>query len=275
MSSGPAKLSFGFSKHQGARRVDGNSKKKEEEAQREELIAVEGGVLKTAGQPAPAAKQFIVPKLENTFQTGVGNREKTGSKKFTPSFKPPDSSASIGDSSERFEVAKEDTRPKITEYGLQKRTRPGDDTGRPGQVADQGDGGAVNRSGGGDVPPAKLEEVALERDVQGLPEAAPVEVGAVWKEQDERRPSTQTCCVGTMGACVSCVCVHACMHMCTCTRACASACVRAYVCMDVHIACTYACMRLLERTRMRLHAYGLACVCACVHECAIPQPPHA
>eukprot|EP00983_Pelagomonas_calceolata_P082361 1155904-Pelagomonas_calceolata.AAC.1 len=182
----PAKLSFGFSKHQTLRRLDGGKGKKEES--RQEITAIEGGVLRTAsGQPVNAAaesKQYIVPKLENTFQTGVGNREKA--KKFTPSFKPPDSSAqAIGDNSERFEAAKEDTRPKIVEYGLEKRERP-DAASKGGEGSQQQgaqNGGAGEHGKGGHVPPAKLEEAALERDVQGLPEEAPVEVrgGERWR----------------------------------------------------------------------------------------------
>jgi G patch domain and KOW motifs-containing protein len=157
---GGAQLKFGFAKTVQQRKVAVQVAEKKDDKRL--ITGIDGSVIKTL-EPEPeqeAKKVYIVPKLENTYRTGVG-------KKFTPTFKPPANDAPIGGEGEdRFVAATEDSRPVITQYGLEERARPaGADEDAP-PISDRP---LLNG--------AQLEHEAYKRDMEELPDTAPVEVG--------------------------------------------------------------------------------------------------
>lgn len=192
---GGAQLKFGFSKTVQQRKVAVQVAEKKDEKRL--ITGIEGSVIKTL-EPDPeqeGKKIYVVPKLENSYRTGFG-------KKFTPSFKPPANDAPIaGEGEDRFVAAAEDTRPTITQYGLEQRARPG---GAPEEPA------AADRPL---VSAAQLEHEAYKRDMEELPDVAPVEVGGrvphskVWQQpcmhtMRPAMPSTQNKgCPGVQGGC--------------------------------------------------------------------------
>lgn len=161
---GGTSLAFGFSKSKAQRKV---AVQIEEKKDNKQLIAgIEGSVIKTLGpeEPEEGKKTYVIPKLENTFKTGVGKN------KFTPSFKPPANDAPIaGSADDKFVAAQADTRPTITEYGLEVRARP---TGREKEEQQQ-------QQEAPRVSLAQLEAQVLKQDLEELPDIPAVEVGAV------------------------------------------------------------------------------------------------
>ena len=174
---GPQPLKFGFTKQQKnppKARVLSNADK-EDEASRQLVTGIEGSELKTVEDPALQAargskrKEYVVPKLEDTFKLRP---------KFVPSFKPPPTSAEVDQSGEKFELAKEDTRPKITSYGLERRARPEQQQQQQQQQQHpqaEESGMEQRRS---HTPPANAEDYVLQRDVESLPEDTPLEVSS-------------------------------------------------------------------------------------------------
>ena len=157
----PPKLAFGFQKSKAARKIAVNVEDKGDK--RQLITGIEGSVIKTAEpEQSEEKKVYIVPKLENTFKTGVG-------KKFVPSYVPPANDAPIaGTAEDRFEHAEQDTRPSVTGYGLERRARPGEG----GQEHAEPD----DRPARPLVSAAQLELQAFKRDMEELPDQATVEV---------------------------------------------------------------------------------------------------
>jgi G patch domain/KOW motif-containing protein len=138
------------------------------------LSAVEkGGVFRTVdGLDADligkeGKKHYVIPKIENTYQAG------TAGNKFTPTFKPPTSDAPVGgQGSDKFELAAPSTAPAAPQlYGLQhvqrKEKGPDEDGG-----SRAGLGGSITER----LTAQRQEEAAYQRQVEELPDMAPVEV---------------------------------------------------------------------------------------------------
>jgi hypothetical protein len=158
------KLAFGFKASKTKVKVAVNVEEPKE--RRQLIVGIEGSKIRAVeGHEDDGAnggskrEPKIIAPIANTFKTGVG---KAG---FIPSFVPPANDAPVaGDTSDRFELAT-DSRPVITEYGLEVRARPGEE---PAKVHE----------------PIKLQTKDLElqaykRDMELLPDMAPVEVCAV------------------------------------------------------------------------------------------------
>lgn len=122
------------------------------------ITGVEGSTIVAAAAPEQrqANAPFVIPKIENTYNTG-------GGRKFTPTFVPPAHDAPcVGAGEDRF-VAAAPTAPLITEYGLTQRLRPGDPAGQQQQQ--------------GSITQRLTEEQQFKQDVEALPEQATLEVG--------------------------------------------------------------------------------------------------
>lgn len=154
-------LKFGFVKTQQKKSLAVNIKEAPEK--RQLIKGFEGGKARGAdgedeggpGQPK------VIPRLENTYKTGVG-------KKFVPSFIPEaHDDKNIGNTEDRFEAAKEDSRPVVTGYGLEVRKPRGhDEDGN--RHHDQQSGPLVSKS--------QLEAQKYKEELEALPEAPEEEV---------------------------------------------------------------------------------------------------
>ncbi|GIL62553.1 hypothetical protein Vafri_16641, partial [Volvox africanus] len=132
------------------------------------ISGIEGTKIQVVGGDTGAElKTYVIPKIENTYQSGVGP------KKFTPSYKPPSSDANVDNSEDRF-VQAASTVPVITAFGLQLR----DDRQGNRAPADAGPSynvGNGNGGGGGSTTAAALEARAFREAVEELPESVDVE----------------------------------------------------------------------------------------------------
>ncbi len=174
--NGAAPVAFGFAKTAQKRKVAVNIEDKPKE-KRQAITGFAGGSAVVAdgageeeeGRQAP----LVIPKLENTYKTGVG-------RKMVPSFRPPENDvASIAAGADRFEVAKLDTRPTVTGYGLERRARPQaeGETAANGQASTQ----PPPQQQGPRLTPQDLERQAYKQDVEALPNAPRTEVrGVQW-----------------------------------------------------------------------------------------------
>lgn len=169
-------LSLGFSiKGKARAKVTVNAAKETEDRQLITAVA-EDGTIHTEGPSAGSGrKQYVVPALKNTYQTGVG--------KFVPSFVPEASSAAVkGNAEEKFERAEVGHAPTLTTFGLEVRGPKGSAAGAV--AAGDGDaaanGAAVAAVSDRPLVPvlSRAEEAAqLQKDLEELPDEATVEVG--------------------------------------------------------------------------------------------------
>ncbi len=175
-------MAFGFSKTKQQRKVAVALQEKPEEKRQRITAFTSSGAVAAAGHEdeLPSAKTYIVPKLENTFKAGVGNKPKG----FVPTFRPPEHDAAVasGEGIDRFEVAQHDTRPQVEGYGLEKRARPAaEENGSAGAAAGAADDGRDSQphqdaGGASYVNIAQLEQQAYKRDMDILPDAPEEEV---------------------------------------------------------------------------------------------------
>jgi hypothetical protein len=165
-SSGGASISFAFNKSKGAaaRKVLAVNVREAPEERRQIITGFQGSKAQTlpgaeSEDEQQGKKVYIVPKLENTYKTGVG--------KFVPSFRPPDNddAALANGTTDRFVAAEVDTRPAVTGYGLERRSRPSE--------------GQQPEERGPRLTPAQLEQQAYKEDVLALPDAPETEVRLV------------------------------------------------------------------------------------------------
>jgi hypothetical protein len=164
--NGEQKLAFGF-KAVSKTKVKVAVNVEEPKERRQLIVGIEGVQIKAAegheddGANGGSKRELkVIAPLANTFKTGVGRAG------FIPSFVPPANDAPVaGDTSDRFELAATDSRPVITEYGLEVRARPGQE---PAEVHEP-----IR------LQTKDLELQAYKRDMELLPDVAPVEVRAV------------------------------------------------------------------------------------------------
>lgn len=135
----------------------------EEKKEHRQLITgvSDSGVIAAIGPSGTEQREYVIPKLQNTYKAGVG--------KFIPSFVPEASSAAVtGNAEDRYERAAAPDQPVLTSFGLEVRRR---------QAAPETANGAA-----GDrplVPVSTMDEAAqLKEDLEQLPEEATVEVSA-------------------------------------------------------------------------------------------------
>ena len=158
--SGPA-LAFGFTKKKTVQKVAANVEEKKDVGQI--IKGIEGSVIQVDGpDPSASTKTYVIPKIENTYTTGVGSGG-TGPRKFTPSFKPPSSDVNRAANGEDKFVLGQNTAPVIAEFGLQRREAPKD-----GPSADERPGTRLT--------PAQLEDRAYKEHVEDLPDDPDLEV---------------------------------------------------------------------------------------------------
>ncbi|KAG2432029.1 hypothetical protein HYH02_013099 [Chlamydomonas schloesseri] len=149
-----ASLAFSFQKKKIVQKVAVNLEENKNAGQL--ITGFDGAKAQVVGGEAEA-KALVIPKLENTFKTGVGP------KKFTPTFKPPSGEVvNVKDGEDRFVQAAESTVPVITEYGLQLRDV------KPEERA----AAAAAANGGKNMAAAAAEEKAYKESVEELPEVA-------------------------------------------------------------------------------------------------------
>lgn len=167
-ANGAAPVAFGFSKTIVQRKVAVNIEEPKEK--RQQITGWAGSKAVTNGaeeEVEDKKKAYVVPKLENTFKTGVG-------RKFAPSFRPPENDvATLTGGEDRFEMAQIDTRPNVTGYGLEKRARPStaEDAASNGQSAQHNDDKPM-------LTHEQLERIAYKQDMDVLPDAPQTEVSA-------------------------------------------------------------------------------------------------
>ncbi|KXZ46948.1 hypothetical protein GPECTOR_39g442 [Gonium pectorale] len=149
-------LAFTFQKKKVVQKVAVNVEERKDAGQL--ITGFDGTKAQVVGGDASSdGKTYVIPKLENTFKTGVGP------KKFTPTFKPPSNDAvKVADGEDKF-VQAASTVPVITEYGLHLRDVKSEDRA-------QGAG-----PGGASTTAAVLEERAYREAVEELPDVADVE----------------------------------------------------------------------------------------------------
>jgi hypothetical protein len=168
-------LSLGFSiKGKARAKVTVNAAKETEDRQLITAVA-EDGTIQTEGPSAGSArKQYVVPALKNTYQTGVG--------KFVPSFVPEASSAAVkGNAEEKFERAEVGHAPTLTTFGLEVRGPKGAAAAAAGDGDAAANGAAAAAVSDRPLVPvlSRAEEAAqLQTDLQELPDEASVEVRA-------------------------------------------------------------------------------------------------
>lgn len=170
----PAKVAFGFTATtKKKQKVSINIEDKTEH--RQLITGVEGARIQAAEPDQPTGKQYVVPKLENTYRAGP--------KKFTPTFKPPSSdNQNIGSTDDKFEAAVLPLQSGITTYGLELRGRKAEEAAAAA-AADQGGTGNGHAAGGGEPNvvarlAADKEGQQLQEDLEALPEQATMEVNA-------------------------------------------------------------------------------------------------
>lgn len=152
-----ASLAFSFQKKKTVQKVAVNLEENKNAGQL--ITGFDGAKAQVVGGEAEA-KALVIPKLENTFKTGVGP------KKFTPTFKPPSGEVvNLKEGEDKF-VQAESTVPTITEYGLQLR-----DVKPEERVA-----AAAAANGGKNMAAAAAEEKAYKDSVEDLPEVADLDV---------------------------------------------------------------------------------------------------
>ncbi|EFJ51408.1 hypothetical protein VOLCADRAFT_87660 [Volvox carteri f. nagariensis] len=153
-----AALAFTFQKKKHVQKVAVNLEEKKDVGQL--ISGIEGAKIQVVGgDTSTEVKTYVIPKIENTYKSGVGP------KKFTPSYKPPSSDANVDNSEDRF-VQAASTVPVITEYGLQLRENKQGDSA---QVVEFSNGA------GGSTTAAALEARAFRESVVELPDAMDVE----------------------------------------------------------------------------------------------------
>ncbi len=150
-------LGFTFAKKKVVQKVAVNVEEKKDEGQL--ITGFDGAKAQVVGgDEANAKTSYVIPKLDNTFQAGVGP------KKFVPTFKPPSNDdAKLAPGEDKF-VQAASTVPVITEYGLQLREAKPEDHG--------GDAGASSSLA------QVLEERAYKEAMEQLPDVADEEVCA-------------------------------------------------------------------------------------------------
>ncbi|KAG2428963.1 hypothetical protein HXX76_011207 [Chlamydomonas incerta] len=149
-----ASLAFSFQKKKTVQKVAANLEENKNAGQL--ITGFDGAKAQVVGGEAEA-KALVIPKLENTFKTGVGP------KKFTPTFKPPSGEVvNLKEGEDRFVQAAESTVPSITEYGLQLRDV------KPEERA----AAAAAANGGKNMAAAVAEEKAYKESVEELPDVA-------------------------------------------------------------------------------------------------------
>ncbi|CAG9464299.1 unnamed protein product [Pedinophyceae sp. YPF-701] len=199
-------LGFKLNVKAGLRRgaTGGSGKAAQNDADRQVIRGLDGGtVISEDGAPARPKGELVIPKIENTFQVGVGRQvappgaaaaRQAGSK--VPSFVPEASNAGAT-TGERFETAAEEQRAAVA-YGLETRRRE-----PAAGAADDADGGGEGAAQPlstrlrGQADLRRLEDAAYREDMERLPdgpdlgayEAVPVEHFAMamlrgmgWKE---------------------------------------------------------------------------------------------
>lgn len=154
-----ASLAFTFQRKKVVQKVAANVEERKDVGQL--ISGIEGAKIKVVCGGAPAeVKTYVIPKIENTYKSGVGP------KKFTPSYKPPSSDAAVDNSIDRF-VQAASTVPVITEYGLQLRQ-----TREENQTENEA---VLNAES---MTAAAMEARDLREAVQELPDAMEMEVRA-------------------------------------------------------------------------------------------------
>ena len=122
------------------------------------------------------AKVYVVPRIENTYKTGMTTKER----KFAPTFRPPSNDAPVGgEGGDRFEMAAPIAQQITTGFGLQKRERD--------SSAVAGTSKGDNRAGLGGSITERLtaqqqEDQTYQKDVEALPEEASLEVSGAGKK---------------------------------------------------------------------------------------------
>jgi G patch domain/KOW motif-containing protein len=177
-------LNLGF-KIQGKARAKVAVNVKEQREDRQLITGVAGSVIQAAEPSASEWRQHVIPRLENTYKTGVG--------KFVPTFVPESSSAPItGKADDKYEKAAKPDVPGLASYGLQLR-QPKDSQAAAAAAAggaadDNGEAaGAAGAAGAADAAAARPmvpvrrgdEAQQLRDDLEALPDEASVEVSSV------------------------------------------------------------------------------------------------
>lgn len=152
---------------------------KAEEEHRQLVVGVsDNGILQTAEATSEQQRQYVIPKLQNTYKAGVG--------KFVPSFVPESSAAAVtGTAEDRYERAVAPDQPAITSFGLEVRG--------PKEAAQRTD---TNENDRPLVPTSAKDEAAqLKEDLEHLPEEATVDVRTYTASLAPfGRPNTDACC---------------------------------------------------------------------------------
>lgn len=175
-SDEPGKAAFGF-KIQGKARAKVLVNADEKQDDRQLITGVTGSVIQAAEPSAAERKQYVIPKLENTYKTGVG--------KFVPTFVPESSTAAVtGSAEDRYERAAATDQPALTSYGLHLREPVATHSTKPGG-AEAANGAAAGAAGAGAgailAARGRVDEAQqLKADLEELPGEATVEVGARW-----------------------------------------------------------------------------------------------
>jgi hypothetical protein len=174
-------LNLGF-KIQGKARAKVAVNLKEQREDRQLITGVAGSVIQAAEPCASERRQHVIPRLENTYKTGVG--------KFVPTFVPESSSAPItGKADDKYEKAAKPDVPGLTSYGLQLRQPKGslqeaaagsaaDTAGDAADDAATGPADAAAAAAAGPMVPVRRGDEAqqLREDLEALPDEASVEV---------------------------------------------------------------------------------------------------
>jgi G patch domain/KOW motif-containing protein len=174
-------INLGF-KIQGKARAKVAVNVREQRDDRQLITGVAGSVIQAAEPSTDERRQHVIPRLENTYKTGVG--------KFVPTFVPESSSAPItGKADDRYEKAAKPDVPSLTSYGLQLRppkgtqaaAAAGDAADEGGASADAAGAAAAAAAGSGPLVPVRRgdEVQQLKDDLEVLPDEASVEVGGV------------------------------------------------------------------------------------------------
>jgi hypothetical protein len=166
-------LSLGFSiKGKARAKVTVNAAKETEDRQLITAVAEDGSIQTEGPSVGFGKKQYVVPALQNTYQTGVG--------KFVPSFVPEASSAAVkGNAEDKFERAEVGHAPTLTTFGLEVRGPKGAAAAAAGDVDVAANGAAAAAVSDRPLVPvlSRAEEAAqLQKDLEELPDEATVEV---------------------------------------------------------------------------------------------------
>jgi hypothetical protein len=181
-------INLGF-KIQGKARAKVAVNVKEQREDRQLITGVAGSVIQAAEPSADEKRQHVIPRLENTYKTGVG--------KFVPTFVPESSSAQItGKADDRYEKAAKPDVAALTSYGLQLRPPKGTQAAaadgaatEDGTAADAPAGpAAAAAAGSGPLVPVRRGDDAqqLKDDLEVLPDESTVEVGPLWGRQKQQ-----------------------------------------------------------------------------------------